>query len=232
MQYTMSIDKDFKTYFHQSDSVYAFPFKTPQICPICGMSQGGIYKEGQFYNAIGMAYWFATFECTECHKIYGLVFNVYKTGKRAEFKTFHPTVEPTYTDDVLGGCSPRFVKMYRQALMSEYHGHYDVAAIGYRAALEILIKDYAVNELSATLDEVQKLNLAKAIKKYLGSDEASAADVVRLLGNDYAHYLQGYPDIEFSVLKEYMDIFISQIRVKLRLAHPPTQKAADSPGQT
>ncbi len=231
MVFQMSPDKNFAVYFKLNNADYSFHFQTPQYCPICGIGQGGIFKEGKFFGASGVTYWFATFECTECHKIYGLIFDTNKTKKQAKFRAFHPTVEPTYDDDVLGACSPRFISLYRQALMSEYHGHYDVAAIGYRAALEVLIKDYAVEELGESHKKMGDIGLAKAIKLYLDSGEAAAADVVRLLGNDYAHYLQEYPDIDFSVIKEYMDMFVAQVRMKLRLAHPPTQKEADSQGQ-
>lgn len=228
MEYTLSEEKNFKDYFRLTNSAYSFPFKTPQMCPICGMGQGGIVKEGQFFNAIDVSYFFATFTCTECHRVYGLIFDTNKSEQYAKFKAFHPTVEPTYNDDILEACSPRYVKMYRQALMAEYRGQCDIAAIGYRTALEMLIKDYAINECGASPEDVANKKLAKSIQTYLVGEESSAAEVVRLLGNDYAHYIQVYPDVEFEVLKEYMDIFIAQIRVKLRLAHPPTQTAEDS----
>lgn len=231
MKYTMSNDKNFNAYFRTNSAVYNFPVKTPQICPVCGMRQGGIFKKGQMFPAGNLDYWFATFECTECTGIYGLVFDVDKHMHTASFKTFHPTVHPTYEDDVLSTCSPQFVALYRQAILAEYHGCLDVAAIGYRAALETLVKDYAVSELGEDASAVNNLTLYKAIGLYLQDGALAAADVVRILGNDYAHLSRQYQDIGFETIKQYMDVLIAQIRVKLLLAHPPVHREEGSPGQ-
>lgn len=48
--------------------------------------------------------------------------------------------------------------MYNQALQSEFHKNIELAAVGYRSALEILIKDYAVNELGLNPEEVSSKN--------------------------------------------------------------------------
>ena len=56
-----------------------------------------------------------------------------------------------------------------------------MAAVGYRSALEILIKDYAINDLHEPSEKVVKLDLFHAISNYLSSDTVNAADVVRIL---------------------------------------------------
>lgn len=49
--------------------------------------------------------------------------------------------------------------MYNQALRSESKGDIELAAIGFRSALEILVKDYAVNELKINVEEVSRKSL-------------------------------------------------------------------------
>lgn len=46
--------------------------------------------------------------------------------------------------------------MYKQVLLSEHGGKLELAAIGYRASLEIQVKDYAIKELKEPLEEVEK----------------------------------------------------------------------------
>ena len=100
-----------------------------------------------------------------------------------------------------------------------------MAAIGYRHALECLVKDYAIIELKKDREEVVKKTLAEAIGEYLGEKELVAtADVVRILGNDYAHYERKYPEHDFALLKNYMRIFIGLIETKFMISHPPVAR--------
>lgn len=115
--------------------------------------------------------------------------------------------------------------MYNQALYSESAGHNELAAVGYRAALEILVKDYAIEERGANKDEVKNKTLCVAIEEYLEQQNLIAsADVIRILGNDYAHYERKYPEHNFEILKDYMEIFIHLIGTNLRIAHPPVSR--------
>lgn len=97
--------------------------------------------------------------------------------------------------------------------------------MGYRNALEILVKDFAIKELHMPYEQVAKTKLIQAIDEYLGErDIIAAADVVRILGNYYSHYEKKYPDHDFKVLKSFMEIFIAQIHTKLLIAHPPVAR--------
>ena len=52
----------------------------------------------------------------------------------------------------------------------------------------------------------------------------NTADVIRILGNDYAHYERKYPEHDFELLKRYMDIFINLVETKILIAHPPVER--------
>lgn len=87
-----------------------------------------------------------------------------------------------YRNDNLASISERFIDMYNQALTSEHNQNYELAAIGYRSALEILVKDYAIQELNEPEETVSKKSLCDAIAKYLSQpDLVATADVVRIL---------------------------------------------------
>ncbi len=131
----------------------------------------------------------------------------------------------SYQNQILESVSPRFISSYNQALRAEIRGDIELAAIGYRQALECLVKDYAINECGADKEKVVKTKLFDAISEYLGEkDLVSAADVVRILGNDYAHYERKYPQHDFELLKRYMEIFIKLAETKMLIAHPPVSR--------
>jgi len=111
-------------------------------------------------------------------------------------------------------------------LRAELRGDIELAAIGYRKALERVVKDYAINELGAAPEEVVGKNLCMAIADYLDEKNLVAtADVVRILGNDYAHYQRKYPEHDFTLLKEYMVIFVKMVETRILVAHPPVSRA-------
>lgn len=136
-----------------------------------------------------------------------------------------PSPSLGYENHILSQISPRFILSYNQALRAESVGDIELSAIGYRQALECLIKDYAITELNADKNTVIKQSLFEAIEIYLKESELiSVADVVRILGNDYAHYDRKYPQHDFKLLKTYMDIFIKMIEAKILIAHPPVSR--------
>ena len=130
-----------------------------------------------------------------------------------------------YTNEILSSISERFINMYNQALQAEFVDNIELAAIGYRSALEILVKDYAINELGKDSDEVSKKSLCNAIGEYLNQqDLVATADVIRILGNDYTHYKRKFPEHDFDLLKGYMNIFLKQIEVQYMISHPPVSR--------
>ena len=132
--------------------------------------------------------------------------------------------------EIIESTSPGFIFSYNQALRAEIRGDIELAAIGFRHSLECLVKDYAIKECGADEAKVNKTKLIDAISQYLEEkDLVSTADVIRILGNDYTHYERKYPQIDFDLLKRYMDIFIKLIETKLLVRHPPVSRQDQSP---
>lgn len=116
--------------------------------------------------------------------------------------------------------------MPKGSSQAEYNQNFELAAIGFRSSLEILVKDYAIQELGEPAETVAKQSLCNAIATYLQqADLVNTADVVRILGNDYTHYKRKYPEHDFVLLKKYMEIFLSQIEVKYMIKHPPVARS-------
>lgn len=206
-------------------SSFSFSYEKPSICPHCGIGTDASLVNKTHFSANGMMLLIATAKCTACGKefFFTCLHNndpVAKTVCLYPDKPFTP-----YVNDTLSKISERFIEMYNQALFSEHGGNLDLAAIGYRASLEILVKDYAINELKEPPQDVEKKSLFSAIGDYLHQSELiSTADVIRILGNDHTHYKRKYPQHDFSLLKFYMEIFLKQIEAAYMINHPPVSR--------
>lgn len=217
--------------FASNDRSYNFPLQKPMLCPICGAYEDGKTIDRKIYPGphqveIGTV----AYKCTHCAQYYLAVYKIDKTNKQADFAGFYPPASMEYQNEIIESTSPGFIFSYNQALRAEIRGDIELAAIGFRHSLECLVKDYAIKECGADEAKVNKTKLIDAISQYLEEkDLVSTADVIRILGNDYTHYERKYPQIDFDLLKRYMDIFIKLIETKLLVRHPPVSRQDQSP---
>ena len=198
----------------------------PIECPHCGSFVSPVLRNvtGFTYSGNKVIY-LTTFQGDCCHKDFFGLYNIVPSTSSipdGSLLTIYPSYKSILLPDAIHKISPRFVSMYEQCYVAEQNGHLELAGTGYRNAIEILVKDFAINELGHSQAEVVKKKLADAIKTYLPSiDLQQSADVVRILGNDYTHYNQKYDDVSFPILKAYIDIFIKSIETTYLIKHPP-----------
>lgn len=82
------------------------------------------------------------------------------------------SVEPTKFvkqtfDENITKLSPQFDKIYNQALAAESSGLDEIAGLGYRKALEFIVKDFAIYKHPDKTEEIKKLPLSQCINKYI-----------------------------------------------------------------
>lgn len=208
-----------------SSSVFNFSLQKPMLCPRCGAYEDGTIADRKLFSLGGSRYYgVVLYTCTCCKELYTAIYDIDTGKKSAVFGAFFPSAVASYRNDRLAKLSPKFIDMYNQALRAEQIGDVELAAIGFRQALECLVKDYAIIELQESKEVVSEKSLHKAIGDYLDSSLVSTADVVRILGNDYAHYERRYEQHDFAILKSYMEIFIHLVETKLMIAHPPVSR--------
>lgn len=200
-------------------------FPKLMICPHCGVSTDSGYYTKQLIPLGGNQgdFWTLAQKCTNCNLLFIAMYHR-KDGNNTFLGSF-PQYKETELPDDIQNCSPRFCDLYYQAQSCRRSGSLDLAAMGYRSALECLIKDFAINELHENTDTVSKKTLADSIITYLDGEELIAsADVVRILGNDYTHFQRKFPEYDIELLEDYLNIFIDQIQIKLKLRHPPVAR--------
>lgn len=204
---------------------FSHTYRKPSVCPHCGFGTDAPFAKKDTYSYNGHYLLVATCTCTSCGKQFLFVCE-YDSGKENYDPIVYPNIAFTpYSNEILEKISSRFIDMYNQALQSEFHKNLELAAIGYRSALEILVKDYAIKELGQNPEEVSSKKLCPAIGTYLNQEDlVKTADVIRILGNDYTHYKRKYPQHDFELLKGYMEIFLKQIEIQYMINHPPVSR--------
>lgn len=125
---------------------------------------------------------------------------------------------PRLFEDRINKLSPKFSKIYNQAKIAEEMNLDEIAGMGYRKSLEILIKDYSIflkpGDKSKIIDS--KFTLSKCISDYILDSQLN--DLSRLtswLGNDETHYSRVHIDKDINDLKDYLDATIFYINYDL-----------------
>lgn len=112
--------------------------------------------------------------------------------------------------------SPAFCSIYNEAFAAEQLGLTQICGVGYRKALEFLIKDYLVS-LEPESDDAA----AEHIRcKFLGAciDQDLKCDNIKIvakratwLGNDETHYVRKWVDKDLDDLKRLIDLTLAWI---------------------
>jgi hypothetical protein len=116
--------------------------------------------------------------------------------------------------------SPRSVLTYQQAYEAQKTDLSEIAGMGYRKALEILIKDYLVFLEPEKEEAIKGMELMNCIaNKVTDPNLKICAERAAWLGNDHSHYLAKFTDHNISHLIELIRLAENWIDSSLRTAH-------------
>lgn len=216
----------YKNYFNSHPFNSNIKLQIPDLCPCCGVSHNPTTEYISTVPVNENRLYIFSHNCSSCNKK-SITFNqrTEADDSNCDMLLNYPNYQSIHFDELINQLSPRFVSLYNQAHFCEENNFTDLAGMGYRAAIEVLIKDYALDFDLEPYDKIAKRNLNRAIDTYFKSDKAAmtSADVVRIFGNDFAHWDKN-ETYELKVLKQYLNIFIQIILTKLLLKHPPVTR--------
>lgn len=202
--------------------------KVPDVCPIC---KKNISPQRKFASAIGDAEKgvraIGIYYCSGCNYVFLCTYDVVieesaHMGTHAVIYDTDGTVEPIkhaerIFDDALNKVSERFSKIYNDSLAAEEYGLDEIAGMGYRKALEFLIKDYLVYDDPVNADSIKAMNLSKCIKdKVPVTNLKIVAERCAWIGNDFAHYVPLHDDKDIDDLKALLESSIYWVLMELK----------------
>ena len=186
-----------------------YAYEKPKKCPMCDVTIEAIPatpmigKYGKDSKIV-----FIPMQCPACSQTFISVYEWQNEHNKLDFIQVIPLSKPMPVPEILQQISPRGAKVTLDARRADAMGMIDLASIGYRTAVELFVKDYAVSVLQVNADEVENKKLAQAISDYLKGDAFNTGDVVRILGTDYAHYTPKNEEVPFEELRYYFDAFV------------------------
>jgi len=129
--------------------------------------------------------------------------------------------------DIVRNISPSFCDIYNQAYAAQQMNLSQICGVGYRKALEFLIKDYIMSGIEDDKkDGIKQKNLAKCIKEDISSPNVKAvAARATWIGNDETHYIRKWEDKDIKDLIGMIDLTIrwieSEVETKRLLEEMP-----------
>lgn len=112
--------------------------------------------------------------------------------------------------------SPAFVKIYNQSEIAEFSGLSEICGMGYRKALEFLIKDFAIHSEPSDSEAIKSMSLSSCIKKYCTISKIQVlAERSAWIGNDETHYVRKHEDRDFSDMKNFIQAIVCFIGMNL-----------------
>lgn len=161
------------------------------------------------------------FRCTnyDCQKLFIAYYQDVGSNSKA-YWAFHRTA-PSEQKSVefpqpIIELSPTFVSIYQEAFTVEQLGMSQICGVGYRRALEFLVKDYAIHKHSEEEGNVKKKALGNCIKDYIADVRIKAvAERAAWLGNDETHYVRKWETKDVDDLKLLIRLTVLWIELEV-----------------
>ena len=198
---------------------YTFYYESSKKCPLCNtgiepkiLSAFSITKSsGKLVSIL--------FFCPHCDMCF---LGVYRTETYANTDSLYligliPRGNPvTGISNNISEISPKFVEIYHQAEKAEQWGLNEICGLGYRKALEFLVKDYAITCHPDNVNEIKKQPLAPCINKYIDNPKIkNLSKASAWLGNDEAHYSRKHEDYNIQHIKAFISAILTYIEAEL-----------------
>ncbi len=146
------------------------------------------------------------------------VFNIYDVPMLGFEQIIGGHAVDVYYDETIATISSDFIKIFNDSCIAEQEGCKSIVGLGYRRALEFLVKDYAIKFNDKDKEEIAVMHLSDVIKKYLDSQTQELFKKTTWIGNDYSHYSKEYENIDIDDLKQLVLLSADAIKkdVKIR----------------
>ncbi|MBB6109730.1 protein of unknown function [Mucilaginibacter lappiensis] len=177
----------------------------PDKCPHCHL---GLVPE-YIFGYVNKSFLYLSFNCPR-ESCLGYFLVVYQADHNSHYHIdcyVFGSPEPVKHPQIINTISPSFVDLYRQAQSSQDYGLNDVCGMGFRKALEFLIKDYIVFKDPLQKSTIEKKLLGPCIKDHIDSQKIKdIANRAAWLGNDETHYVRKWVNMDVNNLKQLIQL--------------------------
>lgn len=187
-------------------------------CPICNhaLIPNVLYGSLIEYNKRSPNKAYLLNYCASCNSEFVSLHTAYVADLYRFQQSFPSSIPVKNFSDNIAALSPQFVKIYNESLQAENLGMDSICGMGYRKALEFLVKDYAISNHSDDKDKIEQQPLAQCIGNYITDERLKTlAKASAWLGNDQTHYIQKHSSHGLNELKQSINAFVTFIDADL-----------------
>lgn len=193
-----------------SNNFYNISVDIPNKCPHCFNSmRPHISRKTDFDVRLRLPV-AILYQCTSCQKYFANEYEItdyYQQIDGYDSRQIIYSYKSLATYDLpneLNNISETFIEIYIQSLTAELDGLSQICGIGYRKAIEFLVKDFLINFQQEDSEKISKLSLSQAVNKIESQKIKNLALASVWLGNDETHYLRKYEDKDINDMKKFI----------------------------
>lgn len=208
--------KESDQFFNYKDYAVSRGIEVINTCTLC---QVNILPNliGEVYTR---KYVYVLMECPNCEEIFIAKYSTViqqNSSLQYTLKSMFPVnLKEFVISDRIAEFSQSFVKIYNQALTAENYGLDEIAGIGYRKALEFLIKDYLKKNNPEDAENIEKEQLAKCINTIDNVNIKKMAKGATWIGNDETHYIKKWENKDINDLKNMINLTLTWIQLEIQ----------------
>jgi len=190
----------------------------PSVCPNCHHSMiphplFGHYMHENLFEI------FLFCPNTNCNEAFIANYGRNNRGWYFNGKTSIGTLIGKQFSESITTISADFVAIYNESFIAEQQNLFEICGVGFRKALEFLIKDYLIISLPEKKEQIESKLLGQCIKDYVyDSRVKSVAKRAAWIGNDETHYIRKWEGKNLSDLKILIDLTVHWIEMELLTA--------------
>lgn len=153
-----------------------------------------------------------------CGKLYIAEYSSF-IGHKMDLRNVFPSYKVHEFSNEINTLSPKFTEIYNQAFTAEQAGLDEICGVGYRKALEFLVKDYAIKLSPDEETSIKNTFLKPCIVKYIPHPKiAFLAERATWIGNDETHYERKWIEKDVQDLKLLLELTVRYIEMELMSA--------------
>ena len=162
---------------------------------------------------------YITFYCPKCHRIFLTDYQQSAMGSYYQYtgKYIQAPVTPNYEKFTpqIRELSPTFVSTYAQAQDAEASDLTEICGIGYRKALEYLVKDYLCHVDPEHEEDIKKELLGHSINRIDNHKIKTLAERSTWIGNDETHYVRKHENLNVDDMKRFIIAMVRYVDSEL-----------------
>ena len=197
-----------------------FAYDEVDECPLCHFAlQPNLLDARYVEESDSGCHLYITYFCPKCRKVFLANYLQFSDGLNyhysGAFKLTPVTPNHEKFTQQIKDLSPMFVSTYAQSQQAEADGLTEICGIGYRKAIEYLVKDYLCHIDPDNEETIKSEFLGNSLKRINDPRIKTLAERSVWIGNDETHYVRKHEDLDVNDMKRFIIAMVRYVDAEL-----------------